>query len=64
MSVKKRLIRMTESWVTFGRGYHEGVTVDVAIEAVGAEGHFIAPCVSELYLENTLRMFDLELAKS
>ena len=61
LNLPMRLIRTTNRWIKLERGYHEDVAADVEIEAVGPNGHFIAPCVANRYLQLTLETLNSEL---
>ena len=62
LNIEKRLMRTAERWFTLDRGYHEDVSFDIEVEAIGPVGHYVAPCVAKQYLENMLRTFVQELA--
>lgn len=60
LNMPKRPMRTSEAWVTLDRGYHEGVAAYLEIEAVGPQGHYIAPCVPNRYLELVLGALNSE----
>ncbi|PJI86202.1 hypothetical protein BC777_2568 [Yoonia maricola] len=61
LNMPKRLMRTTKRWIKLERGYHEDVPADIEIEAIGPEGHYIAPCVANRYLELVLGALSSEL---